>query len=63
MTEAVLGHTAGSRGGIQRHDYGDEKRSALEAWSAHVQALAEGGIRGKVPPLRRGSSSNNPNSH
>jgi integrase len=43
VTEAVLGHTAGSRGGIvgiyQRHDYADEKRAALEAWGAHVMAL------------------------
>src|SRR5262245_60188638 len=43
VTEAVLGHTAGSRGGVvgiyQRHDYADEKRAALEAWGAHVMAL------------------------
>jgi integrase len=43
VTEAVLGHTAGSRGGIvgvyQLHDYADEKRAALEAWGAHVVAL------------------------
>jgi integrase len=46
VTEAVLGHTAGSRGGIigiyQRHDYAGEKRAALEAWGAHVLALVEG---------------------
>jgi integrase len=45
VTEAVLGHTAGSRGGIvgvyQRHDYADEKRAALEAWGAHVMALVQ----------------------
>lgn len=43
VTEAVLGHTAGSRGGIvgiyQRHDYANEKRAALEAWGAHVTGL------------------------
>jgi hypothetical protein len=52
----VLGHTAGSRAGVvgiyQRHDYADEKRSALEAWSAHVMALVDGGVRGKVLPMR-----------
>jgi integrase len=43
VTEAILGHTAGSRGGIvgvyQRHDYANEKREALEAWGAHVAGL------------------------
>ena len=45
VTEAVLGHTAGSRGGIvgvyQRYDYADEKRAALEAWGAHIMALVQ----------------------
>jgi integrase len=45
VTEAILGHTAGSRAGVigiyQRHDYADEKRAALEAWGAHVMALVE----------------------
>jgi integrase len=43
VTEAVLGHTTGSRAGIvgvyQRHDYAKEKREALEAWGAHVMTL------------------------
>ena len=46
VTEAVLNHVSGSRAGIvgiyQRHDYANEKRAALEAWGAHVAALAEG---------------------
>jgi integrase len=54
--EAILGHTGGSRAGIvgvyQRHTYSDEKRSALEAWGAHVIALIEGRAVGKVVPLR-----------
>jgi integrase len=45
VTEAILGHTAGSRAGVigiyQRHDYADEKRAALEAWGAHVIALVQ----------------------
>lgn len=51
VTEAVLGHVSGSRGGIvgvyQRHTYAEEKRAALEAWSEHVERLSEkksGGI-------------------
>jgi integrase len=45
VTEAILGHTSGSRAGVigiyQRHDYADEKRAALEAWGAHVMALVQ----------------------
>ena len=56
VTEAVLGHTGGSRAGIvgvyQRHDYASEKRSALEAWGAHVTELVEGREPGKVLPMR-----------
>jgi integrase len=55
VTEACLGHTAGSRGGIvgvyQRHDYAAEKASALEAWGAHIVALVEGRAPGKVVPI------------
>jgi hypothetical protein len=46
VTEAVLNHISGSRGGIagiyQCHDWADEKRAALEAWAAHVIAVVEG---------------------
>ena len=56
VTEAILGHTAGSRAGVigiyQRHDYADEKRAALEAWGAHVMALVEGTKPGKVVAMR-----------
>jgi integrase len=52
VTEAILGHTSGSRAGVigiyQRHDYLAEKRAALEAWGAHVIALVEGRDTGKV---------------
>jgi integrase len=45
VTEAVLNHISGSRGGIagvyQRHDWAAEKRAALDAWAAHVLAIAE----------------------
>ncbi len=45
VTEAVLGHTSGTRSGIvrvyQRHQYADEKRAALEAWARHIEGLIE----------------------
>ena len=56
VTEAVLNHVSGARGGIvgvyQTHDYLDEKREALEAWGAKVVGLVEGRESGKVVPLR-----------
>lgn len=40
VTEAVLNHVSGARGGVagiyQRHDWKDEKRAALDAWAGHV---------------------------
>jgi len=46
VTEAVLNHISGSRGGIagvyQRHDWAAEKRAALGAWAAHVVAVVAG---------------------
>ena len=45
VTEAVLNHISGSRGGIagvyQRHDWAVEKRAALDSWAGHVLAVAE----------------------
>jgi integrase len=57
VTEAVLGHVSGSRGGIigvyQRHDWADEKRAALAAWGAHVASIVEGReSQANVTPLR-----------
>ena len=46
VTEAVLNHISGSRGGIagvyQRHDWAAEKRAALDAWADHVISSVEG---------------------
>jgi integrase len=46
VTEAILNHVAGSRAGIvglyQRHNWADEKRAALSAWSEYVGAIVEG---------------------
>jgi integrase len=63
VTEAVLGHTSGSRGGIvgiyQRHNWADEKRQALDAWARHVVELVEGrpAPAAKVVELRPGWAS------
>jgi integrase len=60
VTEAVLNHTGGSRSGIagvyQRHNWTEEKRSALDAWAAHVLAVVSG-KKGKnnVTTIRRGA--------
>ncbi|UOA32551.1 Prophage integrase IntA [Sulfitobacter sp. DSM 110093] len=46
VTEAVLNHVSGTGGGIvavyQRHDYADEKRAALDAWTRYVVSIVEG---------------------
>lgn len=55
VTEATLNHISGARGGIagvyQRHDWKDEKRSALEAWGRHVLAFLTPADEDKVVPL------------
>lgn len=43
VTEAVLNHRSGSLGGLagiyNRYQYLDEKRAALEAWAARIEAI------------------------
>lgn len=43
VTEAILNHVSGSKSGVagvyQLHDWGPEKRTALQAWSDHVAGL------------------------
>src|SRR5262245_18192912 len=61
VTEAVLNHLSGSRAGVvgiyQRHDWAEEKRAALEAWSAHLLAAAKGRLPAeKVLPFSRADS-------
>jgi integrase len=58
VTEAVLNHVSGSRAGIvgiyQRHEWAAEKRTALDAWAAHVMALVRGrDVAGDVTALGR----------
>ena len=52
VTEATLNHVSGAKGGIagiyQRHDWKEEKRSALEAWARHIAAISEPPKKGNV---------------
>lgn len=56
VTEAVLNHVSGSRGGVagiyQRHDWADEKRAAVEAWATHVEGLLSGKDKTNVVALQ-----------
>jgi integrase len=55
VTEAVLNHISGSKGGVagiyQRHDWKDEKRAALTAWANHVERLLSGAPKSNVIQL------------
>jgi integrase len=46
VIEKILNHQSGSFGGIvgvyQRHDFADERRTALDAWAAHVERIVSG---------------------
>ena len=57
VTEAVLNHISGSKGGVagiyQRYDWRDEKRAALEAWAQHMLSLCQGASRSNVVAFRR----------
>ncbi len=56
VTESVLGHVSGSRGGIvgvyQRHTFGPEKKAALEAWALVVGAIVDGASPEKLAKIR-----------
>ncbi|MDZ7895451.1 MAG: site-specific integrase [Sphingobium sp.] len=55
VTEAILNHVSGSRAGVagvyQRHDWGPEKRAALDAWAVHIGKLLEHSDETNVVPL------------
>lgn len=46
VTEAVLNHISGSKGGVagvyQRHDWKAEKRTALDAWAKELDRIVQG---------------------
>lgn len=57
VTEAVLNHISGAKGGIagvyQRHDWKAEKRAALEAWATEIDRIVSGAKpAGNVVALR-----------
>lgn len=56
VTEAVLNHVSGSKGGIagvyQRHNWADEKRTALDAWAAELQRILQGAKADNVVPIK-----------
>lgn len=55
VTEAILNHVSGSKAGVagvyQRHHWSDEKRSALAAWSAHIEVVLTGKDESNVVPF------------
>jgi len=59
VTEAILNHVSGAKGGIagiyQRHDWADEKAAALNAWADHIAYILSGEDRGNVVPLVKAS--------
>lgn len=54
--ERILNHSSGSFSGVvgvyQRYDYAAERTAALDAWAAHVLAVAEVREAAKVVPIR-----------
>lgn len=63
VTEAVLNHLSGSRSGVagiyQRHNWKEEKRTALEAWGRDVMRAVAGKPResgGNVVPLKKSAA-------
>jgi integrase len=53
VIEAALNHRSGVVSGLaavyNKHDYGDERRAALEAWARHVAAIAGGESANVIP--------------
>lgn len=58
VTEATLNHISGAKAGVagvyQRHDWRDEKRSALEAWSRHIASILAAKNEANVIPIAAG---------
>ncbi|NKJ02877.1 site-specific integrase [Novosphingobium sp. SG707] len=55
VTEAVLNHVSGAKSGVagiyQRHDWAEEKRTALEAWARHIAAIVTPAEETNVVPI------------
>jgi integrase len=57
VTEAILNHVGGNRAGVggiyRRYDWAQEKRTALDAWAAHVLGVVSGTAKkANVTPFR-----------
>jgi len=61
VTEAVLNHVSGAKSGIagvyQRHNWKDEKRTALSAWATHLGRILRPAQDDNVVQLNRSSAS------
>jgi integrase len=58
VVERVLNHISGTQSGLvgvyQRHEYRAERKAAMLAWGAHVEAVAKGeALPSNVRPLRQ----------
>ncbi|WP_277968211.1 tyrosine-type recombinase/integrase [Sphingomonas echinoides] len=57
VTEAVLNHISGARSGVagvyQRHDWKEEKRTALDVWGRHVSGLIVVADQSNVTQIKR----------
>lgn len=55
VTEAILNHVSGSKAGVagiyQKHDWKEEKRSALDAWARHVETILKPAAKENVVPI------------
>lgn len=55
VTEAVLNHLSGAKGGVagiyQRHEWAEEKRSALDAWARHIEAVTAPADAANIVPI------------
>jgi integrase len=61
VTEAITNHLSGrSKSGVaavyQRHDWAEEKRSALDGWGRWLEGLLDGGTKSNVLHMRVGSA-------
>ena len=55
VTEAILNHVGGSRSGVagiyQRHDWGPEKKVALQSWADHITSVLTSADKSNVVQL------------
>jgi integrase len=56
VIEKLLNHVSGSFagivGGYQRHSFADEKRTAMQTWARHVEAIVSGEAAGNVVSMK-----------